>query len=211
MLVGAKFRVSILGRSIAPELRRAAEEIEQLLDESIQASRSLTAELSPPILHEGGLTAGLQWLAHWMKEKHGLNVVLVTDVDVAAPAEDVSVLLFESVRELLFNVVKHARVQSARVSMKPVAGQSLEIAVSDEGAGFDPESLKAARRLGGFGLFSIRERLGLIGGRLVIDSRPGHGARLAVIIPVEPGEPGNLGETLPEVGRSERYRLKSDA
>ncbi len=202
LLVGAKFRITVLGRSIAPNMRQAADEIEQLLNESIEASRSLTAELSPPILHEGGLSPGLQWLARWMQEKHGLAVTLSSDESIA-PAEDVSVLLFEAVRELLFNVVKHAGVQSAMVTLRRIRGNFLEIAVSDRGAGFDPESLKIARRLGGFGLFSIRERLGLIGGGLEIESRPGAGARLALIAPIEPETPVLVHDGAPNLEHAE--------
>ncbi len=181
-LVGAKFRVTSLTKSSDPQVKQAAQEIQALLNESIQASRSLTAELSPPILHEGGLAAGLEWLALWMEEKHGLRVELTAEEDLMPAAEDVSVLLFESVRELLFNVVKHAKVGSAGVSLERLEGRMLKITVSDDGAGFDPVSRKFARE--GFGLFSIRERLSLVGGRLEIHSRPGHGTEMTLMAPL---------------------------
>jgi len=184
LLVGAKFRVAMLGGTSDPAIKQAAKEIQQLLTESIEASRSLTAELSPPILHEGGLEAGLGWLALWMREKHGLAVTLSVEEDVAPAAEDVSILLFESVRELLFNVVKHAKVRSATVRVRPVKAQMVEITVSDEGVGFDPASLKFARE--GFGLFSIRERLDLVGGRLEIHSTPRHGTTMTLLAPLLP-------------------------
>ena len=182
LLVGAKFRVALLNNSTDPGVKQVAEEIQSLLNESIRASRSLTAELSPPILHEGGLTAGLEWLANWMYEKHGLLVGLTAEEDLMAGAEDVSVLLFESVRELLFNVVKHSRVRAASVRLERLEGQMLKITVSDHGKGFDPDSLKFSRE--GFGLFSIRERLSLVGGRLEMRSSPGHGAELTLIAPL---------------------------
>jgi ligand-binding sensor domain-containing protein/signal transduction histidine kinase len=182
LLVGAKFRVVALGKCADPVVKQAAEEIQTLLTESIEASRSLTAELSPPILHEGGLAAGLEWLAHWMNEKHGLRVRLNAEEDLTAAAEDVSVLLFESVRELLFNVVKHAKVRSASVHLERLEGQMLRISVRDQGVGFNPHSLKFTRE--GFGLFSIRERLSLVGGHLEMKSRPGHGAELTLIAPL---------------------------
>ena len=112
LLVGAKFRVAILGRHDDPVVQQATQEIEQLLDDAISASRSLTAELSPPILYDGGLAAGLEWLARWMADKHGLIVTLSMEGGSPPLARDVQVLLFESVRELLFNAVKHAHVRS---------------------------------------------------------------------------------------------------
>jgi ligand-binding sensor domain-containing protein/signal transduction histidine kinase len=183
LLVGANLRVGLLTRIEDPLVTQMAREIHELLKESIEASRSLTAELSPPILYEGGFVAGLQWLARWMREKHALTVDLVLQEQEAAAAEDVRVLLFESVRELLFNVVKHARVQSATVSVRKVEEEMLEITVSDAGVGFDPASLKTSRQAGGFGLFSIRERLRLIGGRLEIASAPGLGVRVKLLGP----------------------------
>jgi len=181
LLVGAKFRVAVLNKATDPAVKQAAEEINALLTESIEASRSLTAELSPPILHEGGLAAGLEWLARWMHQKHGLLVGLTAPEDLSPAAEDVSVLLFESVRELLFNVVKHAKARSASVRLERLEGQMLKITVRDHGKGFEPRQ-KFARE--GFGLFSIRERLSLVGGRLEIQSNPGHGTQVTLIAPL---------------------------
>ncbi|RPJ54399.1 MAG: hypothetical protein EHM23_29105 [Acidobacteria bacterium] len=200
LLVGAKFRVALLSKAADPAVKQAAEEIQALLSESIEASRSLTAELSPPILHEGGLEAGLEWLAHWMHEKHGLVVGLSAEEDLTAAAEDVSVLLFESVRELLFNVVKHAKVQSASVRLERLEGQMLRISVRDHGRGFDPDARQFSRE--GFGLFSIRERLSLVGGRLEIQSSPGHGSEMTLIAPLageSPDDPASADEPYSEL------------
>ena len=121
---------------------------------------SLSAALSPPILHECGLSEGLEWLVRWMKDNHNFKVDLSIETQPKLP-EDVRVLVFESVRELLVNAVKHSKVRSARVSLIQVNEAELRIAVSDEGRGFDPRQLKPPGEEGGFGLFSIRERIGL--------------------------------------------------
>jgi signal transduction histidine kinase/FixJ family two-component response regulator len=187
LLVGAKFRIAILGRNAESLIKRAADEVESLLDEAINESRSLTAELNPPILLEGGLGPGLEWLARWMADKHGLTVKLSMEEDITQPSEDVRVLLFESVRELLFNAVKHARVRSVTLSLRQIEGREVQITVSDTGPGFDPAGLKRPGEAGGgFGLFSIRERLDLIGGRMEIDSAPGRGSRFVLTGPVQP-------------------------
>jgi CheY-like chemotaxis protein len=178
-------------------------QVEELLGESIRLSRSLTAELSPPILHDAGLASGLEWLARWMAEKHALKVKFAMDENIPAMAEDVKVLLFESTRELLFNAAKHARVAEAQVFLRQTESKSLQIVVSDNGPGFDPAKMKAPGESGaGFGLLSIRERLGLIGGRLEVDSAPGNGSRFVLTVPLTPaevaGEPAEARrETLP--------------
>ena len=186
LLVGAKFRTAIVARMGDDLIEQAATEIERLLEESIAASRSLTAELSPPILQESGLTTGLSWLARWMADRHGLRVDLSIDDDLPGVLEDVRVLLFESVRELLFNAVKHAHVASVAVNVRRVTESAIQIVVSDAGPGFDPATLKKAGEIGGgFGLFGIREQLELMGGRIDIDSAPGKGSRFTLTAPLE--------------------------
>jgi signal transduction histidine kinase len=187
LLVGAKFQAAVLGRRSDDEgVKKKAREIEELLDESIESSRSLTAELSPPILHEGGLAVGLEWLARWMADKHGLSVELPLKPEVSPTTEDVKVLVFESVRELLFNVVKHAQTKSATVTMQRQLDNRMRIEVTDNGVGFDPGVTKSAASGNGFGLFSIRERLDLIGGHLEVTSSPGNGSCFAITAPLGP-------------------------
>lgn len=185
LLVSAKIRVATLGRKAEPPLTQELMEIENVIYEAINESRSLTAELAPRVLHQGDLKSGLQWLVHWMKEKHRLTVNLSLGENLPPLAEDLNVLLFESVRELLFNAVKHARVGSADVDLRQLEGKGIQITVSDNGPGFDSAKIKAVGEIGGgFGLFSIRERLLLIGGKLEIDSAPGMGSRFILTTPI---------------------------
>jgi CheY-like chemotaxis protein len=97
----------------------------------------------------------------------------------------VRTLLFESVRELLFNAVKHAQVDRVTLDLVIDADNAVCITVADEGVGFDPEKLVERARASrvGWGLFSIRERLTLLGGRLDIESAPGRGTRFRLIVP----------------------------
>jgi PAS domain S-box-containing protein len=183
-LVAAKLQVGgFIEQAEDSGLKQAAADIENLLGEAIGVSRSMAAELSPRLLYESGLTAGLEWLSRWMSDKHGLKVELAIRTDAPVLTEDVKLFLFESVRELLLNVVKHGNTRFAKVSVAPEDGRSLQIIVSDNGAGFDPAS--ASIEDGGFGLFSIRERIRLIGGRLEVDSSPGTGARFTLTVPLE--------------------------
>lgn len=186
----AKLQLSLICDRGGPEnLKHAVGEIDKLITESIQMSRSLSAELCPPILHKGSLSDALNWLSSWMQAKHGISVDLVAQSNPRLP-EDVKVLVFESVRELLFNAVKHAEVSKACVDLQQVDADSLCIRVSDEGAGFDSETLKpAGDACAGLGLFSISERIGLIGGRLLIDSTPGEGCCITLELPFKPALP----------------------
>ena len=194
LLVGAKFRLAMLGRAADSSVKLAADEAEDLLDQSIECSRSLTGELSPPILHQGGLVPALEWLAVWMQQKHGFTVLLQADESASPKSEDTKVLLFQSVRELLFNALKHAGVRTAFVRLA-ASDDHIEVTVSDDGAGFDRESVAPrAGRAMGFGLFSIHERLELLGGRLEIDSAPGRGSRFRLLAPQS--------FTLPEKGEA---------
>jgi PAS domain S-box-containing protein len=163
-------------------LKQATADIEKIIGESVQLSRSLSHSLSPPILHEHGLSMGLEWLVRWMRDKHNFEVDLSIETHPELP-EDVRILVFESVRELLVNAVKHSHVGSARVSLDQVNEAELRIAVSDAGTGFDPRRLKPPGAEGGFGLFSVRERIGLIGGRFEIDSSPSRGSRFILTVP----------------------------
>jgi PAS domain S-box-containing protein len=183
LLVAAKMHVAVLGRDVSDKAKKVVGEIESLIDESIAASRSLTSELSPPVLHEGGLNAGLEWLARWMSDKQRLRVDLEMEPVIPLP-ETTKILLFESARELLLNTVKHSNSKSARINLKAADG-FLHLLVSDEGVGFDPQAMPDAGESDrGFGLFSIRERLRLIGGQLEIESAPGKGSRFVLSVPL---------------------------
>lgn len=183
LLASAKMRVEVLARG-PPDPAAAIAHVLRCLEEAIATSRSLSVELSPPLLHEFGLAAGLEWLAEWMHEKHGLVVSL--DVDPAAnpESEDVRTLVFESVRELLFNAVKHADVREAEVTLSVEDQERCSVTVSDRGRGYDPESLLTTdlARVG-MGLFNVRERLALLGGSMQVDSEPGRGTAIILVVP----------------------------
>ena len=184
LLVSAKYRAASLNRTEDPTVRVAVQEIEEILSEVIEASRSLTSELSPPIIHESGLRTGMEWLVSFMAAENSFAVQLSMEQDFSQIDENTKVLLFDSTRELLMNAMKHGKVRSADVSVRRTAGDMLEVAVSDQGEGFNPSLLKS----NGFGLFRIRHRVEMIGGRLEIESAQRKGSRLAILVPI-PLEP----------------------
>jgi len=184
-LVAARMAAAqALSAARSHKVETALRQVDELLAESVETLRTLSAELCPPILRDQGLAAALEWLAGQMRQRHGLSVTLRTDAGAEVHGEEMRGFVFEAVRELLFNVVKHAGTDSAEVRMARANGKWVRITVADHGAGFDPAVLNGADgKREGFGLFAIRERMEMLGGRLEIDSAPGAGARMTLAVP----------------------------
>jgi signal transduction histidine kinase len=180
LLVSAKLQVgAAASRTRSAALRTTLESAEQQLAAAVEAARSLTADLSPPQLFTSGLGAALQWLGARMRELHGLNVVVVADENAEPHGEGSRILIFQSVRELLFNVVKHAGVAEARVELSRIDDVRIQLRVEDAGRGFALPP--APTPAGSFGLFSIQERLTHMGGTMRIKSTPGKGTRVTLV------------------------------
>jgi CheY-like chemotaxis protein len=160
-------------------------EAKQQIDEALDVARSLNVELFPPVLQRAGLPAALKWLANWTHEKYKVRVAIDADPRADAARKDVRTLLFESVRELLFNAVKYARTDRISLSLELDDDDRLRITVADRGVGFSPSRLDDRSKPGqvGWGLFRIRERLSLLGGSVEIDSAAGRGTRVQLIAP----------------------------
>ena len=173
-------KTAVLSSPLALDL----EEICGLLDGTIQQTRSLTFELSPPVLYELGLVPALESLVEQVEKRYNLRIHFMEDSRPKPVSEDLAVLLFRAVQELLFNVVKHAKAQKARVAIVR-DGEHIRIRVEDNGIGFDPSEIDShedrARR---FGLFSITERLQHLGGRVEIESTPGRGTQVSLTAPL---------------------------
>jgi PAS domain S-box-containing protein len=155
------------------------------LDEAIAAARSLHVEVFPPALQRSGLPAALTWLGNWAHEKYGLEVLIDTDPRADSERKDIRTLLFESARELLINAFKHARATRITLTLTLTSEGQLCILVSDDGVGFEPARLddRSEDSQVGWGLFSIRERLTLLGGHVDIDSGPDQGTRVRLVAP----------------------------
>lgn len=183
LLASAKMNVQLLARD-GGDRPAALERAVRCLDDAIACTRTLSVELSPPLLHEFGLAAAFEWLAEWMQEKHHLTVHVTADAAANPAGDDVRTLLFESVRELLFNAVKHAGVREAWLDLAAHDDERLRVTVWDEGRGFElPTTQSPTHGPAGLGLFSIRERLALLGGSFEVDSALGRGARFTLVAP----------------------------
>ncbi len=177
ILFAVQVKMALVDRSL-PEgapAHSVVEQAETLLGQAIQAARTLSVDLSPPVLHSETLAAALDWLGHRVQETHGLAVTIEGDADVD---EDLRTLLVRAASELLFNVSKHAGTDRATVTVSHDGGV-VRVVVADDGAGFDADHASDA----GFGLASVRRRLTLIGGSLSVDSAPGEGTRVTLTTP----------------------------
>lgn len=183
ILVSAKMQVENLTPENVAERRRI---VQRLLDQMMGVSRTLTVELTPPILMDAGLAAALQWLGKWMQQKYDL--VVRADIDSAAEpaAEAVRLLLFHALRELLFNVAQHAQVRQGQLIMDIAGDDQVRICVADEGVGFDAAMLTQNSGRSGFGLAHLRERIRLIGGSLQLTTSPGRGCEVTLLAPRHP-------------------------
>lgn len=165
-------------------------ELTRILDRCIGAARTLTFALAPPVLHELGLHAALEWLVERRNADSGVRMSFSGPPEPAGMTEAERILCYRSVRELLRNVVKHAGARSAAVTARMRAGV-YEIEVFDDGQGFDAAQALSHAEATGFGLFSIRERLRDLGGQLLVRSTIGAGSRLTMRLPARPpGRPG---------------------
>ncbi len=167
--------------------------VDDILSDALTYSRTLVAELSPPVLRDHGLTASLKWLAEYMKKKHEQTVTVIVpdDQDLSLP-EDQRVLLFQSVRELLLNSAKHAGTGRATLTMEKRADH-LCITVKVEGTGLNvaAAAAEAGTPSGGisskFGLYSIQERMRALGGSFDLESAPGQGTTAMLRLPLGGG------------------------
>lgn len=188
--------------------REHIQEADEILDRSLTYTRSLVAQLVPPVLEQFGLSAALLWLGDEMRRR-GLTV------DVEAPREapplsvDQAALLYQSTRELLMNVLKHSHTTWASVTLDCEDDRDLAIMVRDEGAGFDMAST-VNQALDKFGLFSIRERMQVLGGAFTIESAPGKGTTATLTLPLTSrAEPKAL--SAERIGRDEMTQAHRDS
>jgi two-component system, chemotaxis family, CheB/CheR fusion protein len=168
--------------------RRVISDMEKELAEIVQMTRNLSIDLSPPILPGEGLSHAIEWLAIRMREQYGLPVELLAKGPFVIPNEELHVLLFNCVRELLFNVVKHAGASRAVIALAWLE-HGLQIEVRDDGKGFpddltEKEASKQSDLPRSLGIPTIRHQLSRFGGSLEINSKPGAGTQIILIIPV---------------------------
>ena len=166
-------------------LTEPLDQIGLLLKDMLTETRSLTFELSPPILYEFGLEAALEWLCSNFQKNNNLSCVFINPGDARPMEQNVRIALFQSVRELLTNVVKHAQASEVSVRIEKECA-SIAVIVEDDGIGFDTVAQAQSRQMQGFGLFTVRERMRHLGGSVALKSSRGprgQGTSVALHVP----------------------------
>ncbi|MEO8325265.1 MAG: response regulator, partial [Nitrospirota bacterium] len=168
--------------SSIPAADRIMVDVDHILEQALSYSRTMIAELSPPVLQEAGFSAALRWLGDQM-QPHGLIVEIYADSKQSPLPEDRAVLLFQSVRELLFNVLKHSGVDQAIVRIEFEENGEVCLSVEDQGKGLDADALQRALEPGHLGLFAVKERMDAMGGRVDLISAPNKGTTVKLMLP----------------------------
>ena len=160
------------------------EEIRNLIGQTIKWIRSLMFELSPPILYDLGLEEAIEWLAEHFLQEHGLKIEVNKDKQPKPLKTEGNIMLFQAVRELLLNIVKHSKATSAKIYIQR-ACNDLRIIVEDNGIGFEFNLFDHNQhKIKGFGLFSIYERLEYYGGNMMIESNKPQGTKITLLMPI---------------------------
>lgn len=185
-LAVCRMRLGALVESAPPDhFAQPLSEINTLINQIIKETRSLTFEVSSPLLYELGLEAALERLTEQFQEQHGILFSFEDDEQPKPLDDDLIVLLFQTVRELLVNVTKHAQARYTRVCIKR-DDNNIRITVEDDGIGLDTSRTSSSReRTNGFGLFSIKERMHHTGGHIEIESKRGHGTLVTIVAPLK--------------------------
>ncbi|MGZ8393913.1 MAG: ATP-binding response regulator [Nitrospira sp.] len=171
--------------SADPSLVKLISDLDDIFSKSLDYTRTLMAELRPPTLRESGLLVALTGLGEQLA-KHGLRVDVHASHDYVPLPDDQAMLLYQSVRELLLNVVKHAHTDHAKVLVSFSAGKALTLSVQDQGSGFEVGLLRAKARGQHFGLLSVLERMEAMGGSFEADSGPGRGTTITLGLSLKP-------------------------
>jgi signal transduction histidine kinase len=171
------------------EMRALEEEIDKQIDRIVELLRSLTFDLVSPVLQRLGLIAAVEELCDKIEEQHEIAIVFENGSEPAHLDPEIEIILFQAVRELLRNVAKHAKARHVRVAFK-LEAHRLEITVEDDGIGFVHGQAwrEGFGPAGGYGLYTIRERMRHLGGRLKILPVQPQGSRIILSVPLSEEE-----------------------
>lgn len=181
-----RFKLDMLRKSASScDTAQSLNEVQKMTKRIIKNTRSLTSELSPPNHYQKDLGSSLKWLVGYFNERHKIMFNFKDDKKPKPLDEEIRIILFRMVRELLNNTVKHARAQKVKVYLRGY-DEEIRVCVEDNGVGFNPSRIAfGGVKNNGFGIFSIKERLDYLGGHLEIESKPRHGTRMTVVAPLK--------------------------
>lgn len=174
-----------LNKSLPDKQADAIAKIGNQLDSAVEQARTLSFDLSPSTLYDLGFETAAEDLIDRTSREGKIRCSFENSDEPKPLADDVKVLLYRSVRELLINALKHAKAKSIKVSLFR-SDSDICINIEDDGQGFDTSVLKEiSTKPKGVGIFSIKERLNHIGGSLKIESGEGKGTRATLTAPLD--------------------------
>ena len=185
----AQMRLGAVENSVdTSSVQKEVKQIRDYIGKSLHSTRSLTFDLSPPMLYEMGLEAALERLVDRMGQEHDLDIRFRDDGHEKSLPTEVRVSLYRAVRELLINAVKYSEANRLEIVTRRRGG-SFCVTVKDDGVGFDPDDVGFHRhKEGGFGLFNIQERIKHLGGDFDLYTSPGEGTRATLSVPLDMDE-----------------------
>jgi PAS domain S-box-containing protein len=188
LLVALKMDTHWLGKRVheQPALLAKCQGMGRLIDTAVDKVGRIITDLRPSILDHQGLWAALEWQAQEFIESSELEATLQVHVasGVAPPEGGLAIAVFRIFQEMLSNVARHARARSLqlRITVDDPPAPVLYIDVRDDGVGAAPEALADPQS---FGVIGMRERASHFGGRITIDSAPGLGTRVRLVMPLQ--------------------------
>jgi len=156
------------------------EKVRNNINRAIEFTRTLTFELSPPILYELGLPPTIEWMLENNKNHNNINYTFSNDEHIKPIDNDFRTVLYQAVQELLLNIVKHAKATMINVCIAKENDQMI-ITITDNGVGYVVEDIKSQSSRKGFGLFNIEERINYLGGKVETLSKPNAGTTVKLI------------------------------
>jgi PAS domain S-box-containing protein len=185
ILLLGKMKLGALAAVPKPELVGSViDEVRELLEQATNDAHSLTVQLNPPMLSVSGLEAALQWLGRKIESDYSIVVDFFDDQRPKLLSDEFCSILYQCARELLINAAKHAKTDKARLTVGR-EDDMYRLTVEDRGAGFNPDDIiPNISRDCRFGLFSIHVRIERLGGRMNIESSPGCGTLITILLPL---------------------------
>lgn len=183
LLAAVHLSLDQVTRNVDPPAQQRLREVKDLLEEVDQQMRRLSHELRPTILDDLGLVPAIEFLSEGVAKRSGLRISFRSSRGNRLPAS-LEAILYRVVQQALHNVTKHARATSVKIRLRD-SGKTVRCSIVDDGVGFDPGRSKAEAQERGFGLAGMREKLQPLGGAVRIESAPGEGTKLSIVIPRE--------------------------
>jgi len=176
-----EFEKSISNQDLLPSLKKMKAQLLKI----IQETKNLTFDLSPPVLYDFGFKEALKVLAETIENKHHIIVETYFEGEMDALRDEIKIILYRNLKELIHNTVKHAEAEKITISLKN-SDSWLYVELRDNGIGFDAVNyMEETSSHDGFGLFDIKEKLNHLNGSLVIDSAPGEGTFISMQVPLQ--------------------------